>query len=290
MNINKTSSAEVNAKMKIIRTPDPIRTATLESAELRTHFLLEDLFQPDAVQLYFTDVDRAVVGGVVPASRALSLTGDPILHAGQFCLNRELGILNLGGAGSVRASGESYALANGDCLYLGRGTEDIVLESTEAGSPAEFYLLSYPAQVTHPSKLIKKSDATPGQLGETATANVRTIYKMLHPGNLETCQIVMGYTELAEGSVWNTMPCHTHERRSEVYLYYNLPEDAAVMHFMGEPDQTRHLVVRDKQAVLSPAWSIHSGCGTAPYGFVWGMGGENQTFDDMDWVAVQDLR
>lgn len=252
--------------------------------------MIDALFVPGEIKLYYVDIDRAVCGGAVPTDEPLSVEGHEIIHAETLCQNRELGILNIGANGTVSADGENYEMGNGDCLYLGRGTGTITLSSASADTPAEFYLLCYPARVTFPNKLLRKSEATPVHLGESNTANVRTIYKMIHPGNLETCQLVMGYTELAPGSVWNTMPTHLHERRSEIYLYYNVPEDATVMHFMGEPDNTRHMVLRNKQAILSPAWSIHSGCGTAPYSFVWGMGGENQEFDDMDWVPMSELR
>ncbi|MGE9290426.1 MAG: 5-dehydro-4-deoxy-D-glucuronate isomerase [Puniceicoccales bacterium] len=276
--------------MKLRRLASPTQTPTLSPEELRKTFLLDDLFAPGKITLHYVDLDRAVVGSAVPTSTPLELKGSAWIASETLCQNRELGILNLGNAGTVSVDGNEFSLETGDCLYIGRGAEAILLASATAHEPAEFYLLSYPASVEHPTKLIRRADANPIDLGETGSANVRRIYKMIHPGTVETCQLMMGYTELSPGSVWNTMPCHTHERRSEVYLYYNLPDDAAVMHFMGEPDQTRHLVVRSKQAVLSPTWSIHTGCGTRNYSFVWGMGGENQDFDDMDWVSMDTLR
>ena len=276
--------------MQIRRPADTIRTRTLDPVSLREHFLMDDLFAPGEIVLHYVDSDRAVCGSAVPTGATLVLKGDPIIHAETLCENRELGVLNIGQAGTVSADGETYTMETGDCLYLGRGTGNISFASNNAKTPAEFYLLSYPAQVKHPAKQVRKSEATPVHLGESETANKRTIYKMIHPGAMPTCQLVMGYTELEAGNVWNTMPCHTHERRSEIYLYHGLPDNGAVMHFMGEPEHTRHMVVRNKQAIISPAWSIHSGCGTCAYSFVWGMGGENQVFDDMDWVDMQKLR
>lgn len=276
--------------MQSKRLTDSFQTPSLGPDELRSHFLIEDLFRPGEIVLHYVDLDRVVVGSAVPTTEALSLPGGEIIASEHLCQQRELGILNLGQSGSVQVDGVRHTLKSGDCLYVGRGAKDVRFASDNSEQPSEYYLLSYPASVKHPDKLIKQSEASPIDLGTPESANVRRIYKMIHPGSVTSCQLMMGYTQLAPGSVWNTMPCHTHERRSEVYLYYGLPEDAIVTHLMGEPDQTRHLIVRDKQAVLSPTWSIHTGCGTRAYSFVWGMGGENQDFDDMDGVDMKTLK
>lgn len=272
--------------MKTVTTADRLAYRSLDTAGLRRQFLLEDLFQPGAIGLVRTDVDRAVVGAAMPLAAPLTLPVPPELRAATFCERRELGILNLGGAGSVGADGQTHQLGNLDLLYLGRGTGAITLASANAATPAQFYLLSYPAHATHPTVLMRKDEARRVELGSPATANRRTIRQYVHPAGVQSCQLVMGYTELHEGSVWNTFPPHTHDRRTEVYCYFDLPKDGLVMHFMGEPSETRHLVVREKQVALSPSWSIHSGVGTGGYRFVWGMGGENQAFDDMDAAPI----
>jgi len=220
----------------------------------------------------------------------LKLTADAELRAAFFCERRELGILNLGGAGTVTVDGRNYEVGKLDCLYVGRGSREIVFSSREPASPAAFYLLSYPAHAVFPTTLARQADAAAVELGTAADANRRTIYKYIHPGGIKSCQLVMGFTRLAEGAVWNTMPPHTHTRRSEIYIYFDLGPDRRVMHFMGTPQQTRHLVVADRQAVISPSWSIHCGCGTGAYTFCWGMGGENQAFDDMDAAPLASLR
>jgi 4-deoxy-L-threo-5-hexosulose-uronate ketol-isomerase len=265
-------------------------TQRMNTQELRDSFLIEDLFATDAVSLVYWETDRAVVGSIVPTSRALRLETTPELASEFFCERRELGILNLGGPGSVSVDGVSCDLDALDALYVGRGSREIVFASSGSANPAKYYLLSYPAHAAFPSKLIRRGEARKIELGSRATANERTIYQYIHEEGVRSCQLVMGFTTLKEGSVWNTFPPHTHLRRSEVYLYFDLPEDAAVFHFMGPKEGTRHLVVRSGQAVLSPAWSIHSGCGTQAYSFVWGMGGENQRFADMDGIAVRELK
>jgi 4-deoxy-L-threo-5-hexosulose-uronate ketol-isomerase len=212
------------------------------------------------------------------------------LAANFFCERRELGVINLGGKGTVHVDGAAYALDKLDCLYIGRGSKDVFFESDDASTPAQFYLVSYPAHADYPTTLVLKKDVTPRELGSPEQANVRKLHQMIVPGRVQSCQLVMGFTQIQSGSVWNTMPAHTHARRSEVYLYFDIAPGAVVFHLMGEPQETRHLVVHEKEAVLSPAWSIHSGVGTGAYTFVWGMGGENQTFDDMDGIAISDLR
>ncbi len=261
----------------------------LTSAELRERFLLPRLFRAGEQRLNYWDVDRTVVGGVVPTTAPIPLETPPNLAAGSFCERRELGIINLGGAGSVEVDGATHALAPRDGLYLGRGSGTPVFRSDSAAAPAQFYLLSYPAHASHPTQVVRFEGMTGTALGSTNTANERTIYKYFAPGLVTTCQLVMGITVIARGSVWNTMPPHTHLRRSEVYCYFNLAPGSVVMHFMGPPTATRNLVMRDGDAVISPSWSIHAGAGTGAYAFVWGMGGENQEFSDMDAVAMSDL-
>lgn len=276
--------------MQIRYSPHPNDYQKLNTNELRSAFLIESLFAPGKVELVYTDADRAIVGSVVPTDLPLKLTADAELRSAFFCERRELGILNIGGPGTVVVDGKGYEMGRLDCLYAGRGSQNITLFSLEAGNPAVYFLLSYPAHTTYPTTHMAMKDAAPVELGTVADANRRTIYKYIHTGGIKSCQLVMGVTRLQEGAVWNTMPAHTHTRRSEIYMYFDLTAQRRVMHFMGTPQQTRHLIVADRQAVISPSWSIHSGCGTGAYSFCWGMGGENQAFDDMDPVPVTQLR
>lgn len=262
----------------------------MRTDSLRGAFLVDSLFAPGQLSLVYTDADRAIIGTAVPAASPLSLGADPELRAAYFCERRELGILNIGGAGSVGVDGQQYEMKKYDCLYVGRGARNISLSSSRGDEPAAFYLLSYPAHAVYPVSLARREDAAAAELGSAAEANRRTIYRYIHPGGIKSCQLVMGFTQLHEGSVWNTMPPHTHARRSEVYLYFDLDAERRVMHFMGTPEQTRHLVVANRQVVISPSWSIHCACGTGSYAFCWGMGGENQAFEDMDAVSVSQLR
>lgn len=277
--------------MQVRYSPDPVSVQRLNTEELRGYFLIDTLFKPGSIEMVYSDIDRSVTGSAVPLAASLHLAASKKeLAAEYFTERREIGVINTGGEGTVRLDGTIYTLANKDALYIGRGTKEVIFASTHESSPAKFYFVSYPAHKEYPSKKIAVSDATPVKLGSVADANSRTIYKYIHPGTMPTCQLVMGLTILNEGSVWNTMPAHTHIRRSEVYMYFDLPEDAMVVHLMGEGDQTRHIIVRNGQAVLSPSWSIHSGAGTRNYAFIWAMGGENQEFADMDGIAVSDLR
>jgi 4-deoxy-L-threo-5-hexosulose-uronate ketol-isomerase len=269
---------------------DRTRFRTMTSDELRESFLLGPLFAPGMVHLEYCEVERAVVGAAVPAASPLKLEAGRELAAQYFCERREVGVLNIGGPGKIAADGESFALANLDCLYIGRGTRDVVFTSDDPSSPARFYLLSYPSHSAHPTTRASRADAEPVHLGSAVEANVRTIYKYIHPDGIKSSQLVMGFTVLEPGSVWNTMPAHTHERRTEVYMYFNLPANGMVFHLMGPPGETRHLAVREGQAVISPMWSIHSGVGTGAYAFCWGMGGENQTFTDMDPVSMEKMK
>lgn len=262
----------------------------MATAELRETFLLDSLFTAGAVQLVYWETDRAVIGSAVPLEAPLELEADAELASEYFCERRELGVLNLGGNGAIEVDGTRHALAPLDALYVSRGSQSIVFSSDDPATPARYYLVSYPAHAEYPTTRILQSAARQIQLGSRESANERTIYQYIHEDGAKSCQLVMGFTQLAVGSVWNTFPPHTHLRRSEVYLYFNLPNDSAVFHLMGPGEETRHLVVRNEQVALSPAWSIHSGCGTQAYSFVWAMGGENQRFTDMDGIAVRDLR
>lgn len=271
--------------MKMYIMPDPQRAMTLSTHQMRDIFLMDDLFAPGQIHLAYCDVDRTIVGSAVPSGQPLTLGTADELRADFFLQRRELGILNIGGKGTVTADGQSYEMDNLDCLYVGRGVKQV----TFAGE-GQYYLISYPAHTTYPTTLAKKANAAAVPLGSEATANKRTIYKYIHADGIKSCQLVMGFTQLEVGSVWNTMPPHTHARRSEIYMYFNVKADARIMHFMGPPQETRHLVVADKQVVISPSWSIHAGCGTQAYTFCWAMGGENQAFDDMDAAPVPTLR
>ena len=275
--------------MKTLYAIDSVRYQRMNTQELRQKFLLEDLFNPGQLDLVYWENDRTVVGSAVPMDSALQLEAGKELAADFFCQRRELGVLNVGAAGTVSVDGKRYAVDNRDCLYIGRGSKTISFESSPPSQPSRFYLLSYPAHADYPVALAKQADAEPVSLGTAEECNQRTIYKYIHPNGIQSCQLVMGFTELESGSIWNTMPCHTHARRTEVYLYFDVNPDTAVFHFMGPADETRHMVVRNEQAALSPIWSIHSGAGTGNYAFVWGMGGENQEFTDMDHIPVGDL-
>jgi len=276
--------------MKTYLMADPLHYAEMMTEELRQTFLIDNLFTPGRVVLNYVDVDRTVVGSAVPSTTALPLGTDDSLRAEFFTERRELGILNIGGNGTIAAGGSTYEMDNLDCLYVGRGTREIAFASSDATKPAQYYLVSYPAHATHPTVQAKKAQAAAVNLGTPATCNQRTIYKYIHADGIKSCQLVMGFTQLAVGSEWNTMPPHTHMRRSEVYMYFDMAANARVFHFMGPPLETRHLVMADRQAAISPSWSIHCGVGTGPYTFCWAMGGENQTFDDMDGVPVAMLK
>lgn len=276
--------------MEIRYSPNPVAYQRLNTDELRGSFLIESLFTPGKLELVYTDADRAIVGSAVPTTAAIKLSADAELRAAFFCERREVGVLNVGGEGTIEVDGKNYPMAKLDCLYLSRGSQNVSFSSKDAGNPAAFFLLSYPAHTAHPTTHAQLKDATPVELGTLADANRRTIYKFIHADGIKSCQLVLGFTKLQEGSVWNTMPSHTHTRRSEVYMYFDLEPKRRVMHFMGKPQETRHLIVADRQAVISPSWSIHSGCGTGAYSFCWGMGGENQAFDDMDPAPVTQMR
>ncbi len=268
---------------------DPQSFVGMNTAEIRGEFLVADLFAPDEIKLVYLSIDRMIVGSAVPASRALSLEAGAELRAKYFAERREVGVCNIGGQGSVTVDGREYGMACQDMLYIGRGSKEIRFSSADAGRPARFYIVSLPAHKEYPTTHSTKAQAYRVDLGSKEAANERTIFRFVHEGGVPSCQLVMGFTELAPGSVWNTMAAHTHERRSEVYLYFNLAGDNVVFHLMGNPQETRHIVVRDGQVVISPSWSIHAGAGTSNYSFVWAMGGENQAFDDMDAAPMDQV-
>lgn len=268
--------------------PKEVRGMTTE--ELRAAFLTEPLMREDSVRLVYSHYDRMIVGGAKPVKQRLSLESHPELKADFFLQRREIGIINVGGKGSVFAGEEEFQLDKLDCLYAGKGVPRIQFASNDPAHPALFYLLSSPAHSAYPVRLMPGSEALPADVGAAETANARTIYKYIHAAGIQSCQLVMGLTVLKPGSVWNTMPAHTHTRRMEAYFYFDVPEQQRVFHFMGEPQETRHLLVADGQAVISPPWSIHSGCGTSNYAFIWGMAGENYNYTDMDAVSIPDLR
>ena len=276
--------------MNVVYDSGPSCYETMTTAELRRTYLLEDLFAPGAIVLRYWLSDRAVVGSAVPGEAALALPCPKELASQYFAERRELGVINVGGHGRIRVDGKEFPLGKLDCLYVGRGSKGVTFLSTNAAEPAQFYLVSYPAHQEYPTTLMTPTQAEQQELGSKDDANERTIHRCIHLGGIKSCQLVMGFTLLQAGSVWNTMPPHTHDRRNEIYFYFDLKPQAAVVHLMGRPDATRSVVVHDRQAVLSPPWSIHAGVGTSNYAFVWAMGGENQVFADMDPAPVADLR
>ena len=268
--------------------PDDVKGYDTE--RLRREHLIENLFVPDDIRLVYTGYDRLIVGGAMPQSRPLELTPIDPLKAPFFLHRRELGIINVGGRGTVRVGDETFVLDYKEALYVGKGDRTVVFESDDAAAPALFYLNSAPAHTAYPDRKVTKSDAVVARLGSLENSNDRTINKLIVSQVLPTCQLQMGMTELHTGSVWNTMPAHTHNRRMEAYFYFEVPEGDAVCHFMGRPDQTRHIWMKNRQAVISPAWSIHSACATHNYTFIWGMAGENLDYGDMDTCAATDLK
>jgi len=269
---------------------DPAAAAAMGTDELRHNFHIGGLFEAGRMRLTYTHYDRMIVGGAMPGGKPLSLEAIKPTGTKEFLDRRELIAVNIGGAGSVSADGEHHALGARDMVYLGMGTQAVTFASDSIDDPAKFYLLSAPAHQKHPNRLIRIDDAKRLDLGSQATSNERSIFQFVHADSVKTCQLVVGMTQLATGSVWNTMPCHVHDRRMEVYLYFDLPETARVFHFLGEPDETRHIVMKNEEAVLSPGWSIHSGAGTSNYAFVWAMAGDNVDYTDVDPVAIADLR
>jgi 4-deoxy-L-threo-5-hexosulose-uronate ketol-isomerase len=272
----------------IRRMPSPRDMAKMPPQEVRETFLIESIFEPGQITGTFTDLDRLVVGGVMPL-QPISLPNHKETGSSFFLERREMGIINVGGTGSVVADGKTFALEKLDCAYLPKGTKSVSFESADAQNPAKYYYLSCPAHAVFPAAMMKSKDASPVPLGSQATANKRTIYKFIHQGGIQSCQLVMGFTALDEGSVWNSFPPHTHWRRTEIYFYFDLGQKI-LAHFLGEPQATRHLFMHNEQVAMSPNWSIHCGCGEGNYKFIWGMAGENQTFDDMDPAKPLDLK
>lgn len=275
--------------MKTYLMPDSVRYRSLSARELRDAYLLDWLDAPGEIRLAYMETDRAVVGMASPLDSPVALACDAELRAKYFLERRELGVLNIGGRGKIRVDGQSFELSNLDCLYIGRGSQSVEFESADGDDAAIFYLLSYPAHADYPVALVRKEEANPTQLGSSENANLRTVCKYIHLQGAKSCQLVMGVTHLCSGSIWNTMPPHTHLRRSEIYMYFNLGANDRVFHFMGTPDETRHIVLGNRDVAVSPPWSIHSGAGTHAYSFCWGMGGENQDYADMDPLGVGDL-
>jgi 4-deoxy-L-threo-5-hexosulose-uronate ketol-isomerase len=268
----------------------PKETASMNTQSLREAFLIENLMTDDTINLTYSHYDRVIVGGAKPVADTLQLGNPSELRADFFLERREMGIINVGGNGTIEADGVKYNLSKLDCLYVGKGTKSVSFKSENSNEPAVFYILSSPAHKEYPTRLLPKEDATPVSIGALETSNDRTIYKYIHAQGIQSCQLVMGLTVLKTGSVWNTMPAHTHTRRMEAYFYFDLPENQRIFHFMGEPTETRHLVMANHQAAISPTWSIHSGCGTSNYSFIWGMAGENSDYTDMDLVAIGDMK
>ena len=272
---------------------NPAQIPGMNTKQLRAQYLVPELFVPGKVTVTYTHHDRIVLGGAVPAGSDLELTGYPEIRSDYFLEHREVGIINVGRTGTVTADGEVFTLVNGACLYLGRGIKSVVFSDGIEGAAdagAQFYLFSAPAHTSYPAALVSPGEGTVRELGDQVTSNRRTLNQYIHENGVKSCQIVMGVTTLHPGSMWNTMPAHTHDRRTECYLYFDLPEDARVIHLLGEREETRHLVVSDRQAIISPSWSLHSGVGTAAYSFIWAMAGENQAFDDMDAAPVAELK
>jgi 4-deoxy-L-threo-5-hexosulose-uronate ketol-isomerase len=269
---------------------DPEAAARMGTETLRAHFHIGSLFQPGRITLNYTHYDRMIVGGALPDGTPLALAAIKPTGTPNFLDRREMIAVNIGGSGSIIADGETHKLGNRDMLYLGMGTKSVSFASDGRDKPAKFYLLSAPAHQTFPARLIRMGDAKRLDLGSRATANERSIFQFIHGDSAKTCQLVVGMTQLAEGSVWNTMPAHVHDRRMEVYLYFDLPETARVLHLLGEPQETRHIVVANEEAVLSPPWSVHSGAGTSNYAFIWAMAGDNVDYTDMDPVTMDHLR
>lgn len=285
-------------EIRTASSPRDVKHYTTE--RLREEFFIEKVFYEDEIRLVYSHIDRIITGAAMPVKGTLRLEAGAELRASYFLERREMGVINIGGEGVISVDGREYTVAHRNGMYIGMGSREVTFASKDPKEPAKFYINSAPAHRTCPTVLIKVEgqeeegvviikDENKKELGTLEQSNHRTICKYILPGQVESCQLEMGMTHLEPGSVWNTMPCHTHDRRMEVYLYFDLPEDAFVMHFMGEPQETRHIIMRNEQAVISPSWSIHSGCGTQNYTFIWGMVGENQDFDDMDDIANRDL-
>jgi 4-deoxy-L-threo-5-hexosulose-uronate ketol-isomerase len=268
----------------------PSIIATASTSKLRELYHISGIFIPDDVSLTFSHIERMIVGGVMPVTKSIELNEVPALNKGPFLARRELGVINIGGDGKVAVDGREWSLAAREGLYIPQGTNTLVFSSSSKDAPARFYLASTPAHARFETVKIDNARANPMPVGAPATANARTIYQYINPDICKSAQLLMGLTSLKEGSVWNTMPCHLHERRAETYFYFDLKPDARVVHVMGEPHETRHIFVANEEAVISPPWGIHTGCGTSNYSFIWAMGGENQEYKDVAWVPMDALR
>ena len=277
-------------EMKIVNLPDAVRFERMNTAEIRESFLVDTLFVPGQINLVYSIQERMIVGSIVPTNQKILLGTYKELASEYFTERREIGLINIGDVGAIFVDGNKFVLEHKEALYIGRGAKKVEFVSENVSKPAQFYLVSLPAHTTYPTAKIGLKSAEPVHLGDEKNSNKRTIYKYIHEKGVKSCQLVMGMTELADGSIWNTMPAHTHIRRTEVYMYFGLDKDAVVFHYMGKPSETRHIVVRNGQAVISPIWSIHCGAGTKNYSFVWAMGGENQNYADMDVVPMDELK
>jgi 4-deoxy-L-threo-5-hexosulose-uronate ketol-isomerase len=258
--------------------------------QLRENFLIESIFQNNEISMYYTHYDRVALGGVMPINSAITLPTYDNLKSDYFLERREIGIINVGGEGEIAVDGKTFSLSKLDALYIAKGSKSVVFTSNNIENPAQFFLFSAPGHHAYKTRKMSKEEATPVNMGSTETANERTIYKYIHRDGIESCQVVMGLTVLKPGSIWNTMPAHVHDRRMEAYLYFDLNADHRVFHLMGQPQETRHMVVANHQAILSPPWSIHSGAGTSNYSFIWAMAGENMDFTDMDFANISELK
>ncbi len=268
----------------------PKETKQMCTEELRNNFLIETLITENKLKLVYSHYDRMIVGGAMPVNEEIALPNEPELRADYFLERREIGIFNVGGKGKITADKTVYDIEKLECVYLGKGTEKVVFSSADANDPAVFYMLSTPAHTTYSNTKYTKADAFTADLGSSETSNKRTIRRYIHKDGIQSCQLVMGLTVLDTGSVWNTMPAHTHTRRMEAYFYFDVPADQRVIHLMGEPQETRHLIMANHEAVLSAPWSVHAGCGTSNYGFIWGMAGENLDYGDMDAAPVEEMK
>lgn len=277
-----------NMEVRYTHSPEDIRHYSTE--QLRKEFLVEKVFVPGEINLTYTHNDRMIFGGVVPTSTALEIKLDKELGVTYFLERRELGVINIGGAGFIEIDGQKESMKKQDGYYIGKETKHVIFSSEDAKNPAKFYISSAPAHKKYPNVKISIDNIKPMETGENFTLNERKIYQYIHPNICESCQLQMGYTMLAPGSAWNTMPCHTHERRMESYVYFDMAEDTRIFHMMGKPDETKHLVMSTEQAVISPSWSVHTGVGTSNYTFIWAMCGENITYGDMDVVPMEELK
>ncbi|MDP9076483.1 MAG: 5-dehydro-4-deoxy-D-glucuronate isomerase [Bacteroidota bacterium] len=276
--------------MKVLHSVHPDDFKKYDTDLIRERFLIDDTVQKDAINCVYTHYDRMIVGTVNPVTKSISLENYPNLRADYFLERREIGIINVAGNGSVIVDGQTFELGKLDCLYVGKGIKQVSFESKNANDPAVFYLLSAPAHMTYPTTFMGIEEAAKVEAGSAATANLRTINKYIHADGIKSCQLVMGLTILKPGSIWNTMPAHTHDRRMEAYFYFDLPAGQKIVHYMGQGNETRHIMMNNYDAVVSPPWSIHSGSGTCNYNFIWGMAGENLDYTDMDAISISDLR